>query len=182
LPKPSNSACFGNLDRFAAMGFVGSYLWRLRQKVGSDLVLMPGAMVVLRDGEGRVLMTRRVDDGTWCLPAGAAEEGAGFAETAAAELREETGAVVAVEGLRAFACLSRPELHTIEYANGDVTHCFAICFLAEGWSGELRADGEETRELGFFALHSLPAPLHPPSASALGLFGEYLRSGEFQAS
>ena len=24
------------------MGFVGSYLWRLRQKVGSDLVLMPG--------------------------------------------------------------------------------------------------------------------------------------------
>jgi 8-oxo-dGTP pyrophosphatase MutT (NUDIX family) len=164
------------------VGFVGSYLWRLRQKVGSDLVLMPGAMVVLRDGEGRVLLTRRVDDGTWCLPAGGAEEGDGFAETAAAELREETGAVVAPGELRAFACLSRPDLHTIEYANGDVTHCFAMCFWAERWSGALRADGEETAELGFFALNGLPEPLHAPSAAGLALFGEYLRSGEFQAS
>ena len=164
------------------MGFVGSYLWRLRQKVGSDLVLMPGAMVVLRDGEGRVLLTRRVDDGTWCLPAGGAEEGADFATTAVAELREETGVVVAVEGLRAFGCLSRPELHTIEYGNGDLTHCFAMCFLAEQWSGELRADGEETAELGFYALDSLPRPLHPPSAASLALFAEYLSTGEFQVS
>jgi len=164
------------------MGFVGSYLWRLRQKVGSDLVLMPGAMVVLRDGAGRVLLTRRVDDGTWCLPAGGAEEGASFAATAAAELREETGAVVALEELRPFACLSRPELHTIEYENGDHTHCFAMCFWAESWSGELRADEEEVRELGFFALNELPDPLHPPSATGLALYGEYMRTGEFQAS
>lgn len=164
------------------MGFVGSYLWRLRQRVGSELVLMPGAMVVLRDSAGNVLLTRRVDDGTWCLPAGAAEEGSGFAATAAAELREETGAVVAVEELRPFACLSRPELHTIEYQNGDVTHCFAMCFWADRWSGELRADGEETRELGFFALDSPPEPLHQPSAAGLALFREHLRTGEFQAS
>jgi 8-oxo-dGTP pyrophosphatase MutT (NUDIX family) len=164
------------------MGFEGSYLWRLRRKVGSELVLMPGAMVVLRDGEGRVLLTRRVDDGTWCLPAGGAEEGSSFAETAAAELREETGAVVAVEELRPFACLSRPELHTIEYENGDVTHCFAMCFWTDRWSGELRADEDEVRELGFFALDQLPGPLHPPTATALELFSEHLRGGEFQAS
>jgi 8-oxo-dGTP pyrophosphatase MutT (NUDIX family) len=164
------------------MGFVGSYLWRLRQRVGSELVLMPGAMVVLRDGEGRVLLTRRVDDGTWCLPAGGAEEGSGFAATALAELREETGAVVAEEQLRPFGCLSLPELHTIEYGNGDVTHCFAMCFFADGWSGELRADGEETHELGFFALEALPEPLHGPSATGLALFAEHLRSGEFQVS
>ena len=162
------------------MGFVGSYLWRLRQKVGSDLLLMPGAMVVLRDGEGRALLARRVDDGTWCLPAGGAEEGAGFAETAAAELREETGAVVPAAEMRPFACLSQPDLHTIEYENGDVTHCFAMCFWAERWEGDLRADEDEVRELGFFAIDALPEPLHPPAAAALELFGEYLRSGEFQ--
>lgn len=165
------------------MGFVGSYLWRLRQKVGSDLVLMPGAMVVARDAEGRVLLTRRVDDGTWCLPAGGAEEGAGFAETAAAELREETGLEVAAGDLRAFACLSRPDLHTIEYGNGDVTHCFAVCFLAERWSGAPRADGEEVAELGFFSLEAPPEPLHAPSATALELYRRYLgRGGEFQVS
>jgi 8-oxo-dGTP pyrophosphatase MutT (NUDIX family) len=164
------------------MGFVGSYLWRLRQKVGSDLVLMPGAMVVLRDGEGRVLLTRRVDDGTWCLPAGGAEEGAGFAATAAAELREETGAEVAVAELRPFGCLSRPELHTIRYGNGDVTHCFAMCFWAERWSGEPRRDEEEVAELGFFPLEAPPEPLHQPSATGLAMFRQHLRSGEFQVN
>lgn len=164
------------------MGFVGSYLWRLRQKVGSDLVLMPGAMVVVRDAEGRVLLTRRADDGTWCLPAGGAEEGAGFAETAAAELREETGIEVEAGDLEAFACLSRPELHTITYANGDVTHCFAVCFLAERWRGEPRADGEEVIKLGFFALDRLPEPLHGPSATGLELYRRYFDAGEFQVS
>lgn len=73
------------------MTYVGSYLWKLRQAVGSDLVLMPGAMLALEDSGGRVLLTRREDDGTWCLPAGAAEPEGSFARTAIDELGEETG-------------------------------------------------------------------------------------------
>ncbi len=141
---------------------------------------MPGAMVVARDAQGRVLLTRRADDGTWCLPAGGAEEGAGFAETAAAELREETGIEVAAADLEAFACLSRPDLHTITYGNGDVTHCFAVCFVAERWHGEPRADGEEVTELGFFPLDRPPQPLHGPSATGLALYLSYLDGGRFQ--
>ena len=38
------------------MAFVGSYLWRLRQAVGSDLVLMPGAMVALRELHDHVVV------------------------------------------------------------------------------------------------------------------------------
>jgi 8-oxo-dGTP pyrophosphatase MutT (NUDIX family) len=57
------------------MAYANSYLWRLRQRVGNDLVLMPGAMVALRDADGKILLTKRGDDGTWCLPAGAAETG-----------------------------------------------------------------------------------------------------------
>jgi 8-oxo-dGTP pyrophosphatase MutT (NUDIX family) len=164
------------------VGFEGSYLWRLRQKVGSDLLLMPGAMVALRREDGAVLLTRRVDDGTWCLPGGGAEEGAGFAETAASELREEVGVEVGVDGLAGFGCLSRADLHTIEYGNGDVTHCFAVCFLAERWQGEPRPDGEETDELGFFASDSLPERLHRPSASALAMLARFLESGIFQVN
>ena len=164
------------------MGFEGSYLWRLRQQVGSDLVMMPGAMTALRRPDGAVLLTRRVDDGTWCLPGGGAEEGAGFAETAAAELREEVGVEVALADLRGLGCLSRADLHTMEYGNGDVTHCFAVLFLAERWRGQPRPDGEETSDLDFFALDSLPGPMHQPTASALGMLARFLDSGEFQVS
>jgi 8-oxo-dGTP pyrophosphatase MutT (NUDIX family) len=76
------------------MTFRDSYLWRLRQAVGNELVLMPGAMVAPQRDDGRVLLTKRTDDGTWCLPAGAAEPGGSFARTAIDELAEETGVEV----------------------------------------------------------------------------------------
>jgi ADP-ribose pyrophosphatase YjhB (NUDIX family) len=164
------------------VGFAGSYLWRLRQQVGHDLVLMPAAMVVPRREDGRLLLGRRTDDGTWGLPAGVAEEGEGFAETGATELREETGLVAALGDLQGFGCFSRADLHTIEFENGDVTHCFAMLFLLERWRGELAADGEETSELDFFALDDLPEPLHGPTTIALEIFRRYLASGEFQVS
>jgi 8-oxo-dGTP pyrophosphatase MutT (NUDIX family) len=162
------------------MAYAGSYLWRLRQAIGSELVLMPGAMLALRDAEGGVLLTQRADDGSWCLPAGAAEPGGSFARTALAELSEEAGVAVAEEDLIPFGCLSEAELHTIRYPNGDLTHCFALCFLAERWSGDPRPDGEESTAVRFAPLASPPAPLHEPTAHALGLLERYLAEGEFQ--
>lgn len=47
------------IHRLLAMSYVGLYLRRLRQAVGDDLVLMPGAMVALRRDDGRVLLTKR---------------------------------------------------------------------------------------------------------------------------
>lgn len=81
-----------------------SYLGQLRKRIGSDLVLMPGAMVALRrPSDGRVLFTRRADDETWCLPAGAAEPGGSFAATAIGELKEDAGVTVAEDELREFS-------------------------------------------------------------------------------
>lgn len=102
------------------MHYRDSYLWRLRQAVGSDLVLMPGAMVAVQRDDQRVLLTRRADDGTWCLPAGAAEPGGSFARTASDELAEEAGIEVSEHDLIPFGCLSEAEAHTIHYPNGDV--------------------------------------------------------------
>ncbi|MCZ0982844.1 NUDIX domain-containing protein [Streptomyces diastatochromogenes] len=69
---------------------------------------MPGAQVLLLDGEGRGLFQQRVDTGVWELPAGACEEDGDFADAAARELLEETGLRVAREDLEAFASLSDP--------------------------------------------------------------------------
>jgi 8-oxo-dGTP pyrophosphatase MutT (NUDIX family) len=162
------------------MTYAGSYLWGLRQAIGSELVLMPGAMVALRRGDGRILLTRRADDGTWCLPAGAAEPGGSFARTAIEELREETGVEVAAEHLVPFGCLSEAEAHTIHYPNGDITHCFALCFMAEKWQGEPRPDREESTEVRFVEPDDLPEPLHGPTAHTLELLAAYLDSRRFQ--
>ena len=165
----------------AGVAFEGSYLWQLRQSVGSDLVLMPGAMVaLLRDGDREVLLTQRADDGTWCLPGGAAEPGGSFARTAVTELAEETGIELAAADLIPFACLSEAETHTCTYAGGDVTHCFALCFLARTWRGEARADQDESTEVRFANRAALPAPLHRPTAHALDLLAKYLPSEKFQ--
>jgi len=164
------------------MPFEGSYLWRLRQKVGSDLVLIPGAMVFLIDDDGSLLFTRRADNGTWCLPAGGAEEGGNFAQTAVTELREETGVAVDPGDLIGFGTLSEAELHTVTYPDGDVSHNFAMLFLCRRWSGDPRPDGVETTEMLWADPTAPPTPLDPPAVHALALFSSYLRSGEFQVS
>ena len=164
------------------MPFEGSYLWRLRQKVGSDLVLIPGAMVFLVADDGAVLFTRRADNGSWCLPAGGAEEGGDFAQTAVTELREETGVVVDPGDLIAFGSLSEAELHTVTYPVGDVSHNFAMLFLSRRWSGEPRPDGVETTEMLWADPASPPTPLDPPAVHALDLFRAYQRDGSFQIS
>jgi len=54
---------------------------RRLQAIGSELVLMPGAMVA-RWHDGEILFAQRGDDDTWYLPAGAAEPGGSFARLA----------------------------------------------------------------------------------------------------
>ncbi len=148
--------------------------------MGSELVLIPGAMVALQREDGQVLLTKRTDDGSWCLPAGAAEVGGSFAQTAIDELAEETGVDVAKQDLVPFAWLSVAVEHTIHYPNGDVTHCFAICFLARRWRGEPRPDHEESTAVRFAALDAVPEPTHAPTARALTLLQTYLDTGAFQ--
>ena len=162
------------------MTYAGSYLWRLRQAIGNELVLMPGAMIALRRDDGRILLTKRADDSTWCLPAGAAEPGGSFAQTAIEELKEETGVEVSENDLIPFGCLSEAEAHTIYYPNGDITHCFALCFMAEKWQGNPHPDREESIEVQFVELDNPPTPIHAPTGHALKLLSAYLDSGKCQ--
>lgn len=162
------------------MSFDKSYLGRLRKKVGSDTVLMPGAMVVAQRPDGQVLVTRRSDNNQWCLPAGGAEIGGSFASTAVNELAEEVGLRAKVDDLVAFGSLSEADAHTIHYPNGDITHCFALLFLVRRWQGTPLADGQEAMEARFAELDKLPEPMMAPAAQALELFRSYLSNGQFQ--
>ena len=117
------------------MGFEGTTLWRVRQRVGTDLLLWPGASVMVVRDDGRVLMGRRLDNGLWAIPGGGAEEGSSFSETAVAELREEVGLAADPADLEGYACISRADNHLETYPNGDVTHYFGRLVRAPALAG-----------------------------------------------
>ncbi|MER8041665.1 NUDIX domain-containing protein [Streptomyces sp. NPDC094032] len=163
------------------MGYVGSYIWSLRREVGGRKLLVPGAQVLLLDAEGRGLFQQRADTGVWELPAGACEEDGDFADAAVREVAEETGLRVDRADLVAFGSLSDPAVHTLTYPNGDVTHCFALCFVTRRWSGELSPGADEVRRAEFRPLGDPPGPLHPPTRVVLSMYQAFEQEGRFQA-
>jgi 8-oxo-dGTP pyrophosphatase MutT (NUDIX family) len=163
------------------MGFVGSHTWQLRQVVGSKLLVMPGAQVVLVNAKDEILFQCRRDSGLWEVPAGAAEPGSSFVRTAVDEVREETGLTVTAADLVPFGCLSERDVHLITYPNGDRMHCFAMCFEARHWVGALEMDGEEATGAAFADPAAPPGPLQPQTQAVLAMHAAWRASGQFQA-
>ncbi|MFI6587399.1 NUDIX domain-containing protein [Embleya sp. NPDC050493] len=163
------------------MGYIGSYIWVIRQKLGSRLLLIPGAQVMLVNEQGECLFQRRRDTGVWEFPGGSCEEGSSFTNTAIEELEEETGLSVRPEDLIPFGSLSDPAVHVVKYPNGDLIHCFALCFAAHRWTGDMAPEEAEVVEAAFFPRDRPPQPLHPPTRAVLDMYHAYLATGRFQA-
>lgn len=129
----------------------------LRQRVGTAPLILPGAGACVQDEQGRVLLVRRADDGTWAIPAGLAELGERADRTAAREVEEETGLQVAIRRLT--GVYAGPDFFRT-FPHGDQLHIVAAFFNAHIVGGTLRPDGEETLEARFFSPDQLP-PLLP---------------------
>jgi 8-oxo-dGTP pyrophosphatase MutT (NUDIX family) len=160
------------------MRFSDSYLGKLRKIVGSRLVLIPGARIVVHDRFGRVLLELRSDFRKWGLPGGHQEVGDSSADTAIREVFEETGLKIARPQVWGIA--SDPRHETITFPNGDRTQSVSIMFHAKKPPGQPKFDPRETLELGWFALDALPADLMPNSARTLKAFRRYRKTGKFQ--
>jgi 8-oxo-dGTP pyrophosphatase MutT (NUDIX family) len=143
--------------------------------------LLPGAQIQVLNAHGAALFQRRVDNGVCKLPAGACEPGQSFATAAVAELFEETGILAHPADPVAFASLSDPELHQLEYPNGDKVHALALCFLLERWEGDVLPEKSEVSEIAFFPLTKVPEPTHPPTLEVIRLYQQYRENRVFQA-
>ncbi|GIP49370.1 hypothetical protein J53TS2_29610 [Paenibacillus sp. J53TS2] len=66
-----------------------NYIRQIRELVGTHPIIMAGACVILIDGEGRLLLQQRTDNGLWGLPGGSMEPGEEMKEVAKRELFEE---------------------------------------------------------------------------------------------
>ena len=116
-------------------------------RIGRSGVLRPSCSGTIFDASGeRVLLTRREDNGVWCLPGGGMEAGESAAEACAREVLEETGLVVRVG--RLVGVYSTPHM-IVEYAGGDRIQPLSLNFMAEPIGGELGLS-EETTDVGYF--------------------------------
>jgi 8-oxo-dGTP pyrophosphatase MutT (NUDIX family) len=107
--------------------------------------------VIFNANRNEVLLTRRADNGQWCLPSGGAEPGESAAEACEREVWEETGLRVRVE--RLVGVYSDPN-YLIEYADGNRVQVVALNFEASISGGEIGLS-DETTEIAYFPLHEI---------------------------
>lgn len=118
------------------------------ERIGREGKLRLGCSAVIFNEDKKVLLTRRSDNGQWCLPGGAMEPGESVAEACAREVWEETGLRVGV--LRLIGVYSDPN-RVIVYPDGNKVHIVALSFEAKVIGGELGLSNETT-EFGYFSL------------------------------
>jgi 8-oxo-dGTP diphosphatase len=131
------------------------HILHLRQFVGHDTLLMPGAAAIIRDETGRVLLIRRGDGRGWSLPGGAMEPGERIADCVVREVQEETG--LEVVPVRVVGVYSDPERMHVTFPNGDQVHFMSVTFECRVVGGRLRPDGDESLEVAYFDTNALPA-------------------------
>ena len=160
------------------MSFTNSYLGQLRQVVGSRVILVPGARIVVHDREGRVLLELRKDFRRWGLPGGHGEIGDDVTTTAIREVFEETG--YRIKRPEPFGIASDPVRETTTFPNGDVTQSVAVLFHAAKPKGQTKFDPSETLEVGWFAPRQLPKDIMPNSLRTLRAYWRFKKTGKFQ--
>lgn len=120
-------------------------------RLGKQGKIRLGCSAAIFDEHRRILLTRRTDNGQWCLPGGRMESGESAAEACEREVFEETGLNVRVK--RLVGVYSHPDQLVI-YPDGNKAHIVALHFEAEIISGELGLSNETT-DFGYFTLPEL---------------------------
>ena len=134
---------------------IPEFVRRLRERVGTELLWLPGVSAVVVDDDGRVLLGRRVDNGRWAVISGILEPGEQPAVAAAREVLEETGVTVEVQGLAAAVT----DDHVVEYPNGDRAQYLDLTFACRPVAGTARVADDESTDVGWFSPDDLPGPM-----------------------
>lgn len=140
--------------RLGSLGWLPQGALGLIKEVARHLLRRPvvGICAVARTSDGRILLVRRGDTGTWGLPGGTLEWGERLSAALPREVVEETGARWVRTG-RVTGIYSRPD-------RDPRFHAVTICVLgevAEPLAGPLNR--LEIREARLFAPQDLPAEL-----------------------
>ncbi|UBF27043.1 NUDIX domain-containing protein [Kovacikia minuta CCNUW1] len=107
-----------------------------------------GCSAAIFDATGqKLLLTRRSDNGRWCMPGGRVDPGETVSEACIREVLEETGLHAHI--IRLIGVYSSPN-YLLEYADGERCHIVALSFEVEVVGGTL-VTTNETTEHGYFS-------------------------------
>ena len=112
---------------------------------GAKLRVGCGA-VIFDETRQKILLTRRTDNGQWCLPGGGMDAGESLEETCEREVWEETGLRARVT--RLIGIYTSPNF-AVEYADGNRWQVVSATFECEVTGGHLGLS-DETTEVGYF--------------------------------
>lgn len=126
---------------------IPDFIQSLRTKIGTDLLQVPTASVMVHDDQGRLLLVQDMKSGLWAQPSGIIDPHELPSDAAVREVWEEAGVFVELTHiLGVFA----GEHFSGVYSNGDQLAVVATVFAGRVISGTPRGDGEETSDARFF--------------------------------
>jgi ADP-ribose pyrophosphatase YjhB (NUDIX family) len=129
-----------------------------------------GVSTLARDKAGKVLLCRRTDDASWCLPGGLLEIGESPTVGALRELWEEAG--VTGEVTRLLGVFDGPS-----WGSRSSVHQIAITFEVNVSDAETPVPGEEMSAARYFPVDALPEPLHRGQHRRIPVLLELARTG-----
>ncbi len=130
------------------------YVAQVREKIGTDLLMLQAVSVLLFDGAGRFLMAQQNGSDYWLTIGGAVEIDETPADAAVREFWEETGATV--RPTRVLGVFGGPDFR-ITYDNGDAVAYTTVAFEAELLAGNPVPDGAELRTLEWIEPARVPS-------------------------
>ena len=140
----------------------------------TGLTVAPGIAVVLRDGEGRVLLHRRHVGSGWAPVSGHLEPGESIAAGLRREVDEETG--LTMLGIRLVGVYSDPDFQIIAFPDGRRVQFVTTLFIATTPNDSDLSGSDEATAWDWFYPHALPDRLLPYAerwlADALATYGE----------
>lgn len=118
------------------------------ERVGKTAQIRVGcAAVIFSLDRSQILLTRRRDNGLWCLPGGKLDPGETVSECIVREVLEETGLEAQVVAL--IGVYSTPDI-VVEYGDGNRIQFVALTFELKIVAGQPTLS-DEVGEIGYFS-------------------------------